>query len=224
MRFMLTHLLEGSVTGFPHVERAVPDIHQSSSAELARLRGPRYLKSHEPLTVHYPRVIYLVRHPVPVCASYFEYELKQGRARRENPAGFFTDFLDGGIDAFGDWGQHVGGWIGARSGRDDFLLVRYEDRLADTASELRRVADFLALDRGPDAIQAAVDASGPQEMQRAEKETGRDWGPLQASDPSIPFVRAENHSSPRFPVPPDVQLRIVRAWGRQMDAAGYAST
>src|SRR2546421_60718 len=60
--------------------------------------------------------------------SYYHYLVKM----RNIPPGYdlarFADsFLAGGLDEFGRWGDHVTGWLDAREGGEDFVLLRYED-------------------------------------------------------------------------------------------------
>lgn len=72
----------------------------------------------------------------------------------------------------GDWSHHVHSWL------DDaampVLLVRYEDMLADTARELRRVLSFALPDQPIDEARLAdaVAASAFETLQKAEAENG----------------------------------------------------
>ena len=69
-----------------------------------------------------------------------------------------------------DWSGNVGSWCAAPF---PVLLVRYEDLLADTAAQLRRVARFLRLDDVSDArLRHAVSRSAFANMREREKREG----------------------------------------------------
>jgi hypothetical protein len=52
---------------------------------------------------------------------------------------FVLDLLEGKAStSYGSWFENVSGWLVARHGRPDFLLLRYEDLLSNTVSELRK--------------------------------------------------------------------------------------
>ena len=69
-----------------------------------------------------------------------------------------------------DWSGNVGSWCAAPF---PVLVVRYEDLLADTAAQLRRVARFLRLDDVSDArLRHAVSRSAFANLREREKREG----------------------------------------------------
>jgi hypothetical protein len=61
------------------------------------------------------------------------------------------------------WAEHVGG-------RDDGLIVRYEDLRRDTFGELRRVADFLGESFTDEQIRQAIEFGSVENLRRLEHE------------------------------------------------------
>jgi hypothetical protein len=65
------------------------------------------------------------------------------------------------IAFYNNWGQQ-------RAVPADFMLVRYEDLQADTATQLRRALDFVGLAASDDTVEQAVRASRFEELRRIE--------------------------------------------------------
>jgi len=98
-------------------------------------------------------------------------------------------------DNSGSWGENVGSWLAARSQHPGFLLLRYEDLLADTARELTRVADFAGLPTTPERISRAVERSS-----------------------AVPSAKSGGW---RSDLPEPQVARIEAAWGDIMACLGY---
>lgn len=60
-------------------------------------------------------------------------------------------------------------WVSMRQGHEGFLLLRYEDLLRDTMSELARVARFLKIEPTPERLSQAIEKSSAGEMRKLEK-------------------------------------------------------
>ena len=107
---------------------------------------PRIIKSHECFDPRYPRVIYIVRDPRDVVVSQYHYHRKIRKIEDDSPIEkFVTRFLAGETCPHGSWGQNIATWLYTSEGDPRFLLLRYEDLVADTARELAKVVDFLTL-------------------------------------------------------------------------------
>ena len=121
--------------------------------------------------------VYLVRDPRDVAVSRAYHD---GHQDMDRAVAFICNpdqTVSGGAKTqlrqyMGDWSHHVRSWL------DDpgmpVLLVRYEDMLADTAHELRRVLSFAMPDQAVDAdrIAAAVAGTAFETLQKAEAENG----------------------------------------------------
>ncbi len=129
VRFLIAHLVaEGRPVDFSSVQEIVPGIDWLPANKLRSLARPRILKSHEYFDPRYGKLLYLVRDPRDVVVSYYHHDIR----RRLIPEGYPMEqyverFLDGRLDPYGSWHEHVGSWLGARESDPGFLLVRYED-------------------------------------------------------------------------------------------------
>ncbi|HET6521150.1 MAG TPA: sulfotransferase domain-containing protein [Geminicoccaceae bacterium] len=223
VRFMVGRLLGRSDSvGFANIEALVPDIYQHTERRLLAMPRPRFLKSHEYFDQRYRRSVYVVRDPRDVLVSYFHYHLKMGRIPRDFPLdGYARQFLEGRLDPFGTWREHVGGWLGARLGQPDFLLVRYEDLSADPGAELRRIAGLLDLPADDAALEAAVAGASADAMRESERREAGRWKPLRNSRGDGTFVRRAAVGGWREELPPALAAEVQTAWGDLMTELGY---
>ena len=225
-RFLISHLIDGaqSPTDFLNIEQRIPDIYQNSDAALRRLRRPRILKSHEYFDPRYKKVIYLVRNPLNVAVSYFYYMLKVRRIADDCPMeDFAVRFLDGSLDSFGNWREHVGSWLGARRGSAGFLLMRYEDLRRDTERNLGTIARFLDIEATEDRLAKAIALASADRMQELEDAQAHLWRPLRNARKDIPFVRsaASEGATTRVELPQDAVSMIRARWHDLMEDMGY---
>jgi hypothetical protein len=225
MRFLIANALrpESAVT-FANFGDFVPDIYDESDASLAGRPDPRVLKSHEPYDERYPRVIYLVRHPADVAVSYYHYLVKMRTIGSDFELARFVDsFVGGHLDEFGTWGDHVLGWLDARDGDERFVLVRYEDLLAEPEGGLR-AALAVALADVPEAdVAAAVQRSSAEELRRLERETAHELPTFRGSRPDVPFVRRAGAGAGRDELTPELYERVLAAWPEALERVGYSS-
>lgn len=223
LRFLVANVIWGtSPVDFATIEQQVPDIYQNPAAQLARLSSPRLLKSHEYLDPRYPKVVYMVRDPREVAVSYYYYEMKQGRLTEAyGISRFVGDFLDGSISKFGSWGDHVGGWLGARAEDPRFLMVHYERLRREPRTELAEICRFLGVDADRIDLGRAVDASALDRMRELEKRTGEGWAPLRFSRSDIPFIRDGATDAGQAVLTQEDRGRIVDKWPKLLEGLGY---
>lgn len=108
--------------------------------------GDGVFKTHMRCAPENGQRIYVVRHPVDVCASSVNYRvLKTGKVSREK---FVRKFIEnkGNPDwiraGYGNWSRHVINW-----GKQPRLLVRYEGLCKNTAYETERIALYLGINK-----------------------------------------------------------------------------
>lgn len=102
--------------------------------------------------------------------SYYRYV-----AMRDNVVMSPEQFL--GSSRFGvpAWRRHVNGWLSPRNSSNRFYLLRYEDLLDDTLSEISQLASVLGVEVEQEAIQRAVASSSVERMGESEaKYSSRD--------------------------------------------------
>jgi hypothetical protein len=99
------------------------------------------------------------------------------------------------------------------------LLVRYEDMLANTASELSRVADFLGLHEGEgtEASRKAADAAEFSNLRRQENERGFREKPQTAAR----FFREGRAGEGKEVLPFHLLKKIGADHGDVMERLGY---
>ncbi|MDP9333503.1 MAG: sulfotransferase domain-containing protein [Actinomycetota bacterium] len=223
-RFVLANLMSATPADFVNLEERVPDIYVSSALHIRRLPPPRVIKSHEPYTPSYGRVVYLVRDPRDVAASYLRFLHRAGaQDSRVTLEAFTIPFLNGqgNWDSFGSWGDHVSGWL-SRQVDDDFLLVRYEDLLVDTVREIDRVARFCGILTDARSIASAVASSSPERMRAFEQSQAKISKSLHFRESPIPFVGPAREGAGRALMDADTLAGFESTLGRIMRSLGYA--
>ena len=191
-RFLIGNLLsDDEPVTFDNIKHRIPDIYKSTAYALRAVPRPRFLKSHEYFDPRYPKVIYIARDPRDVAVSYYHYSRKTRYLDDSDPIeNFVEDFVAGKVFTVGSWAENVGSWIGAKMDDPDrFLLLRYEDLIADTVDELKKMVKFLGINIPDTRINAAVELSTAAQMQAIERGAAKQWVPTKNSRTDIPFVR-----------------------------------
>ncbi len=223
-RFLVGNLVHShEPVTFLNVERLVPDMYKHSDRSLRRLARPRILKSHECFDPRYQKIIYVVRDPRDVAVSNYHWEMKQRSMGENYPIETFIDRWMEPVwwPRLGCWGDHVTSWLSTRHNRDGFLLLRYEDMLADPARELAKAARFFNIDASPERLAQAVELSSSARMRRLEKEQGGRWVQTRDTRQDKQFVRNAASGDWRAILPAASIWKIERAWGLEMKALGY---
>jgi len=220
-RFLIANLMfpDESVS-FLNIERLIPDIYVSPNSLLLSAQSPRILKSHEYFDPRYQRTIYIVRDPRDVLLSYYHHQLKfklipEGYSLHS----FALSFIDGKLDPFGSWGENVGSWMGARQDDKQFLLLRYEDLLDSTESNLARVAQFMGRSIHERALAVAVEKSSADRMRKLEKAEATQWRATRKTRLDKPFVRSATSGGWQSQLPDDIASMVAEKWERQMTEA-----
>ncbi|PYX29905.1 MAG: hypothetical protein DMG80_13475 [Acidobacteria bacterium] len=226
-RFLVANLVFPSqpVT-FANIERLIPDCEAMSSRYVKRVARPRIIKSHEYFDPRYKKVIYIVRDPRDVALSYYDFSRKYRHIEDSYPlTSFVSDFVAGRLSSFdwGTWAENVASWFYTRKGRPEFLLLRYEDMLGDTQSELAKVARFLNIEPTPDRLASAVERSAADRMRKLEASQGEQWVSTKNKRSDIPFVRTASSGLWKEKLPPTSIAEIESAWGPLMNELGYQS-
>ena len=190
-RFLVCNLMNpDDPVNFAQLESRIPEIYFVTNRKLRSFPRPRVIKSHECFDPRYKRIIYIVRDPRDVFISYYEFQLKRRVISDDcSLEEFLPRFMESGIEPkIGSWRDHVVSWTATRGGGENFLLLRYEDMIADTRKESAKIASFLGLNCSPDRIALAVELSTADRMRKLEKEQAGQWKATKKTRQDKPFV------------------------------------
>jgi hypothetical protein len=223
VRFLLANLLYPNETvGFSNINRLLPAPGVSSKRFLKALPRPRILKSHEPFDARFKKVIYLVRDPRDVVVSEYHFNIKKRYIETSlSLEQFVKPFLAGETSSYGSWWEHAASWIGARQGNPAFLLVRYEDLLAEPVPETAKIAAFLGINADGARLQAAVDRSSADRMRKLEQQQSDNWTGTKNTRKEIPFVRTAKSGGWKETLPAGPVEEIEVAWSPLLNFLGY---
>jgi len=224
-RFLIANLLHPEEPAtFANIESLVPDSEAQSNRYLKRIPRPRFIKSHEYFDHRYPRIIYIVRDPRDIALSYYDFQRKYRQIEDRYPLDqYISNFVNGRLISadWGTWGENVSSWIATRRNSKNFILVRYEDMISDTARELLRIADFLELRTSPTQLDQAIARSSAERMRELEKLQGDQWVSTKNRREDIPFVRTALAGGWRKNMPASSVAEIESVWGPLMSLLGY---
>jgi len=224
-RFLIANLLYADRgVSFANIEELIPDAEAQSSRYMKRLRGPRVIKSHQYFDHRYPKVLYIVRDPRDVALSYYNFSRKYRQIEDNFPLEeYVRNFVHGKLSSsdWGTWGENVGTWIGARNERPEFLLVRYEDMIAATETELAKVADFFGLKPNAEQMRRAIENSSAEHLRALEGKEGGEWVTTKNKRTDVPFIGKAVAGKWKTKLPAAAVAEIEAAWGPLMSSLGY---
>jgi len=222
-RFLIANLVfPDAPVGFKNIHKLVPDPYGTSKRDMERMARPRIIKSHECFEPRYPRVMYIVRDPRDVVISQYHYHRKCKKIEDGYPMEKFVDrFVAGDTCPHGSWGENVGTWLTARHNDPRFLLLKYEDMVADTQRELGRVAAFVGIKADSERIAKAVERSSADRMRKLERAQADECGLTKDSRKDLSFVRAAKSGSWQKDLSEPLVAKIEDAWPQLMVFLGY---
>jgi hypothetical protein len=223
-RFLVCNLINpDDPVNFAQLESRIPEIYDVTDRSLRAFPRPRIIKSHECFDPRYKKIVYIVRDPRDVLISYYEFQLKRRVISEELSLEEFVPlFMESEIEPkTGSWRDHVVSWTATRGGQKNFLLLRYEDMIADTQKESTKIASFLGLDSNSERIARAVVLSSADRMRKLEKEQSRQWKETKKTRQDKPFVRKAASGGWKTILSEKSVAQIESAWGDVMRAAGY---
>lgn len=195
-RFLLGNLLFKKKVDFINMDNIIPDIYKKNDNDLKKINRPRYIKSHHPFDLRYPKVIYIVRNPRDVLISSYYYYLKFNPNEKKISFNYYyKKFINKGVSDFGTWGSNVGSWLINREYiRNGFHLCYYEDLLKNTYHEIKKILKFLNLNISSNRISKAIDYASLENMRSIEAKNFKLSKLLNKSNSKIPFIRANKYS------------------------------
>src|SRR4029077_14434842 len=141
----------------------------------------RLIKSHFPYNPAIPAVrlttkaIYLMRHPIDVMMSAWDYQHLIEATVRDTQSPAFRAYINqwlmsGGlmILQFGPWTQHVRSWLSQTN--IPVHLVTYERLVDDPEQELKSIIDFIGIDVPAERQRIAIERSSMKSMAMLESQ------------------------------------------------------
>lgn len=224
-RFLIANLVyPAENVSFTNIERLIPDTSSQSNRALKRTPRPRIIKTHQYFDHRYRKMIYIVRDPRDVALSMYNFQRKYRQIADDYPLqSSVDDFVRGNLISadWGSWGENVASWVYTRSDSKDFLLLRYEDMIADTSRELARIARHLGIEASSDRLQSVIDRSSADRMRELEKQEENQWVATKKHRKDIPFVGVAKAGGWRTNLPQSCVEQIESAWGDLMIRLGY---
>ena len=202
-----------SVTFF-NVNDFVPDVQVVShfGASALAIPGYRCFKSHSSYIRRYRKVFYLVRDPRHVMVSYWAFLTGLGWWR-----GSLEDLIRSRKFGIKAWCAHVGGWLDGADAAASFVLVRYEDLVANTRHELARLYQLLGLPVDDQILSIAIERSGIDRMREAEAAFNSGHPALR----DLEFVRRGRPGGSRHALPDELRRLIESEAAPLMRRLGY---
>lgn len=224
-RFLVANLLHpNEAVTFANIENIVPDSEAQSSRFLKRVPRPRMIKSHAYFDPRFKRVIYIVRDPRDVVLSYYDFQRKYRQIQDGYPIPQYArDFVSGrlGLGDWGTWAENAQSWVCTRQGRHGFLLLRYEDMVAEPREELAKIASFFGIHPAPELLSNTIERSSADRLRQLERAQSNRWISTKDKRADIPFIRTATSGRWKEQLPPDAAATIESAWGSLMRQLGY---
>jgi hypothetical protein len=207
---------------FSNINELIPDPEALSQKHLSSMPRPRVIKSHQYFDPRYPQIICVVRDPRDVALSQYHFHRKRRLIDDQYPIErFVTRFVAGETSEYGSWAENVAGWLATRYRRPGFLLLRYEDMIADTPVELAKMAAFLHIVPDSTRIAHAVAQSSASKMREMESVQAGFWSSTKDTRADVPFVRSAKAGGWKSGLPESSVRELERAWSPLMKWLGY---
>jgi sulfotransferase family protein len=226
MRFLIANLLQPDPpVGLLDADCLIPSVDGKPKKFFDAMKSPRVIKSHFSFIPAYKRVIYVVRDPRDVIMSQYHYQIKRGVLEQSASLDdFVSRFIKGEVCPYGSWGENVGSWTATRRDDPNFLLLRYEDMLANVSAGAARISDFLGLPSDSNRIALAVERSSVDNMRKVEKSEGKKWESTKGTRQDISFFRSAKSGEGRAALSRESIAGLERAWGPLMRSLNYVVT
>jgi len=238
LKFQLFEIITGQSADFENVKRRITRVGDHGVPGAAALvalgvinpgkagplmpDGSRLMHTHEPYRRDYRRVVYLVRDIRDVVLSEFAIGKELGLLRYyeiDEFDNFLEPFLNGTIDRYQTWQDHVSSYLDSPLAKNGNLFVlRFEDLRKDPEEHLRRIVEFLHVRSGQEDIRRAI-AHNTVEKMRAKEDASRTM--RKSSGEEGRFVRRGSVGGWRERLTEE-QVRLVDQYaGRVLGLMGY---
>ena len=131
---------------------------------LMLIGNERVIKSHSNFNPYYLRVVYILRNPLDVMVSYYNYMQDLGWK------GDFIKFVKSKKYGIYAWKNNVNGWINeSNNGYNQIHLIKYEDLLKNPVKEIKDIYQNLGENIDINIIEKALELSSIENMKKSEE-------------------------------------------------------
>lgn len=170
LSFLISNMFIGSEKEKPtfyNHHKYIPDVHQLRNHNVKNRVFNNYnsifIKSHSMYNPYYYFVIYLMRNPFDVMLSYYYFMLKHDLNIS------FSSFVKHDRYGLKVWKKHVEGWlIKNKDLAQRIHLVRYENLIDDTETEIEKIFINLGIKINKAQISFAIENSSKDKMKLSE--------------------------------------------------------
>ncbi|MBZ5597245.1 MAG: sulfotransferase domain-containing protein [Acidobacteriia bacterium] len=224
LRFVLFDILvSGQISGFDEVNHIIAEVGLHQPA-IPLLPGQgRLIKTHEAYRKPYQKAIYLVRDVRDVVLSEFAYQKALGWVP-DDFEDFLSRFLDGQVNPFSPWHEHVPGWVNSPLARTpNFLLIKFEELRRNTEQVVNRSLDFLGVVVDPQIVRQAIANNTVERMQEKEQRSPQlsDTAPRPTASEESRFIRSGSVGGWRNRLTPVQVEKIEQRAGKVLAQMGY---
>jgi hypothetical protein len=140
----------------------IPDIHRTKNVNFQRKLNRTFIKSHSNYNGNYFFVIYLLRNPIDVMVSYFNYMKYYGLDLD------FNQFIRHKKYGISPWVKHVDGWLYHKVLRQRIYFLKYESLIDNIENEIRSLYLNLGVDLSDEILFNAINRSNLSAMRQSE--------------------------------------------------------
>ncbi len=225
LKFLISNLMWPNVNhSFENINMTIPDIYNTSSSQIAKIKCPRIFKSHEYFDPRYKRVIYIVRDVRSVLVSYYFFMIRMEVIDKKYEIERFADkFFSGGLDNYGTWRENVLSWYSTRRHEtNNFYFIKYEDLIEKPLLHAHAICKFLGVNRTKEEIYTAVETCSFESMRRMEDDAGEKWvGKKRKKKTGINFVRSGRMEEWKEFLSSDILMIVEEQCGDLMTMLDY---
>lgn len=176
LKFQLLEILTSQLASFENIKQLIPKVGDHGIPGAAALEalglilpaeapsivpgGGRLIHTHERYRPEYKKAIYLVRDLRDVALSEYAQAKTLNILRYYDLTdfdSFLEPFLNGKIDRYGPWQDHVASWLESSLAKNgNLLVIRFEDLRRNTQKLLISVVQFLGIRADEDVIRRAI--------------------------------------------------------------------
>lgn len=174
LRYLLAQVLTGRPATFESINSLIPEVGIHRGAAKLLPGTGRLIKTHELYSPCYKRAIYLIRDVRDVIVSQFLREKELGLVWWGAFDAYIPRFLDGSINNFGPWHNHIPDWLDSPLAQQgDLLVVRFEEMRRNTQQQLERIVDFLGYRASLETLAEAIADNTVDRLRSLENNTQR---------------------------------------------------